>query len=79
MWPRDLNVLRYWGFKEEFKENQKLSHKDLIKAAKIASDKVFLSGMRDADPKIPGYKIYLSWKAVDLFGNGSIKPNENNI
>jgi hypothetical protein len=51
----------------------------LIKAAKIASDKVFLLGMRDADPKIPGYKIYLSWKAVDLFGNGSIKPNKDNI
>jgi hypothetical protein len=51
----------------------------LVKAAKIASDKVFLLGMRDADPKIPGYKIYLSWKAVDLFGNGSIKPNKDNI
>lgn len=51
----------------------------LVKAAKIAADKVFLLGMRDADPKIPGYKIYLSWKAVDLFGNGSIKPNKDNI
>ena len=51
----------------------------LVKAAKIAADKVFLLGMRDADPKVPGYKIYLSWKAVDLFGNGSIKPNKNNI
>ena len=53
--------------------------KDLIKAAKIASDKVFLLGMRDADPKIAGWKIYASWKAVDLFGNGSIVPNKNNI
>ena len=35
--------------------------------------------MQDADPKIPGYKIYLSWKAVDLFGNGSIKPTKDNI
>lgn len=51
----------------------------LVKAAKIAADKVFLLGMRDADPKIPGYKIYLSWKAVDLFGNGSIKPTKDNI
>jgi len=40
---------------------------------------VFLEGMRDADPKVPGYKIYLSWKAVDLFGNGSIVPNKDNI
>ncbi len=51
----------------------------LVKSAKIAADKVFLLGMRDADPKIPGYKIYLSWKAVDLFGNGSIVPNKDNI
>ncbi len=52
---------------------------DLVKTAKIASDKVFLEGMRDADPKVPGYKIYLSWKAVDLFGNGSIVANKDNI
>ena len=51
----------------------------LVKSAKIAADKVFLLGMRDADPKVPGYKIYLSWKAVDLFGNGSIVPNKDNI
>ena len=55
--------------------------KDLgvVKAAKIAADKVFLLGMKDAEPKIPGWKSYLSWKAVDLFGNGSIKPNKDNI
>ncbi len=53
--------------------------KELIKAAKIAADKVFLLGMKDAEPKVAGWKIYSSWKAVDLFGNGSIVPNENNI
>jgi len=52
---------------------------ELVATAKVASDKVFLEGMRDADPKVPGYKIYLSWKAVDLFGNGSIVPNKDNI
>ena len=51
----------------------------LVKAAKIAADKVFLLGMKDAEPKIPGWKSYLSWKAVDLFGNGSIKPTKDNI
>ena len=35
--------------------------------------------MKDADPKIAGWKIYSSWKAVDLFGNSSIVPTENNI
>ena len=53
--------------------------KQLIKEAKIASDKVFKLAMEDADPKIAGWKIYSSWKAVDLFGNSSIVPTENNI
>ena len=53
--------------------------KELIKQAKIASDKVFKLAMEDADPKIAGWKIYSSWKAVDLFGNSSIVPTENNI
>ena len=35
--------------------------------------------MKDAEPKVSNWKIYSSWKAVDLFGNGSIIPNENNI
>ena len=48
-------------------------------AVKIASDKVFKLAMQDADPKIAGWKIYSSWKAVDLFGNSSIVPTENNI
>ena len=67
-------VIRQYRWKKKDAED-----KDLVKAAKIAADKVFLLGMQDADPKIPGYKIYLSWKAVDLFGNGSIVPKEDNI
>jgi len=67
-------VIRQYRWKKKDAED-----KDLIKEAKVAADKVFLLGMRDADPKIPGYKIYLSWKAVDLFGNGSIVPNKDNI
>ena len=67
-------VIRQYRWKKKDKED-----KALVKEAKVAADKVFLLGMQDADPKIPGYKIYLSWKAVDLFGNGSIKPNKDNI
>ena len=66
--------IRQYRWKKKAKED-----KDLIKAAKLASDKVFLLGMKDADPKIPSYKIYSSWKAVDLFGNGSIVANKDNI
>ena len=53
--------------------------KELIKNAKKASDKVFLLAMKDADPKVSGWKIYSAWKAVDLFGRWSIIPNEKNI
>ena len=64
----------------QYRWNNKDSEDDsLVKKAKIAADKVFLLGMRDAEPKIPRWKSYLSWKAVDLFGNGSIKPTKDNI
>ena len=67
-------TIRQYRWKMKDKEDQ-----ELIKKAKIASDKVFLLGMHDAEPKIPGWKSYSSWKAVDLFGNGSIVPNKDNI
>ena len=67
-------TIRQYRWKMKDKED-----KELGKKAKIASDKVFLLGMHDAEPKIPGWKSYSSWKAVDLFGNGSIVPNKDNI
>ena len=51
----------------------------LVKAAKKASDMVFYHGMNDAEPSVPKWKKYSAWKAVDLFGNGSIVPTEDNI
>ena len=66
--------IRQYRWKMKDKED-----KELIKQAKIASDKVFKLAMKDADPKIAGWKIYSSWKAGDLFGNSSIVPTENNI
>ena len=53
--------------------------KELIKNAKVAADKVFHLAMKDAEPKVSGWKIYSAWKAVDLFGRWSIIPNEKNI
>ena len=53
--------------------------KDLIKKAKVVADKIFCLAMKDADPKVSGWKIYSAWKAVDLFGRWSIIPNEKNI
>ena len=53
--------------------------KELIKKAKVVADKVFLLAMKDAQPKVAGWKIWSAWKAVDLFGRWSIVPNESNI
>ncbi len=66
--------IRQYRWKMKNKED-----KELIKQAKVASDKVFLLAMKDAEPKIAGWKIYSSWKAVDLFGNSSIVPTKDNI
>ena len=62
-----------WG-KGEIEED-----KELIKNAKVAADKVFHLAMKDAEPKVSGWKIYSAWKAVDLFGRWSIIPNKKNI
>ena len=67
-------TIRQYRWKMKDKED-----KDLIKQAKIASDKVFKLGMEDAEPKVAKWKIYSSWKAVDVFGNSSIVPTEDNI
>jgi len=41
--------------------------KTLIKKSKVVADKIFRLAMKDADPKVSGWKIYSAWKAVDLF------------
>ena len=53
--------------------------KSLVKAAKKAADKVFLCGMKDAEPSVPKWKIYSAYYAVALFGRWSIIPKEDNI
>ena len=67
-------TIRQYRWKMKDKED-----KDLISKAKKASDKVFYHAMKDASPSVPYWKIYSSWKAVDLFGNSSIVPNKDNI
>ena len=67
------NIRQYRWFKKEKQD------KDLVDKAKLISDNIFLLAMNDAIPKVPQWKIYSSWKAVDLFGHSSIVPNEDNI
>jgi hypothetical protein len=68
------SIRQYRWRKGEIEED-----KELIKNAKVAADKVFHLAMKDAEPKVSGWKIYSAWKAVDLFGRWSIIPNEDNI
>ena len=48
-----------------------------ISLAKKAADNVFLMAMKDSDPKVPSWKIYAAYTAVDLFGRWSIIPRED--
>lgn len=43
------------------------------KNAKVLSDKIFLLGMKSADPKVPFWKMYPAYWAVRLFGRWSAK------
>ena len=67
-------TIRQYRWKMKTKED-----KDLVAKAKVISDKVFLLAMNDAHPPVAQWKKFSAWKAVDLFGNGSIVPNKDNI
>jgi len=67
-------TIRQYRWKMKTKED-----KELVAKAKVISDKVFLLAMNDAHPPVAQWKKYSAWKAVDLFGNGSIVPSKDNI
>ena len=67
-------TIRQYRWKMKTKEDN-----DLVAKAKVISDKVFLLAMNDAHPPVAQWKKFSAWKAVDLFGNGSIVPNKDNI
>ena len=59
-------------FKDNVGENKNVKDKALNKKiwskARALSDKVFLLGMRSADPKVPSWKIQSTYSSVRLFG-----------
>ena len=75
----DLLYKKIRQYRWSMKNHDKGEDKQLVKSAKLIADKVFHQGMKDAEPKVSGWKIYCAWKAVDLFGRWSIIPNEGNI
>ena len=60
-------------FTDNVGENKNVKDKALNKKiwskARALSDKVFLLGMRSADPKVPSWKIHSAHSAVRLFGH----------
>ena len=60
-------------FTDNVGENKNVKDKALNKKiwskARALSDKVFLLGMRSADPKVPSWKIHSAHSAVRLFGS----------
>jgi len=67
-------TIRQYRWKMKTKQDE-----ELVAKAKVISDKVFLLAMNDAHPPVAQWKKYSAWKAVDLFGNGSIVPSKDNI
>ena len=59
-------------FTDNVGENKNVKDKALNKKiwskARALSDKVFLLGMRSADPKVPSWKIHSAYSSVRLFG-----------
>jgi hypothetical protein len=53
--------------------------KEIWKKARALSDKVFLLGMKSADPKVSKFKMYSAYWAVRVFGRwpASANPEEN--
>ena len=60
-------------FTDNVGENKNVKDKALNKKiwskARALSDKVFLLGMRSADPKVPSWKVQSAHSAVRLFGS----------
>ena len=75
----DLLYKKIRQYRWSMRDHDKGEDKELVKKAKVVADKIFCLAMKDADPKVSGWKIYSAWKAVDLFGRWSIVPNEKNI
>ena len=75
----DLLYKKIRQYRWSMRDHDKGEDKELVKKAKVVADKVFHQGMKDAAPKVSGWKIYCAWKAVDLFGRWSIIPSEDNI
>ena len=73
----DLLYLRIRQYRAKLnKDSPQYDEISAYKAAKKASDKVFLMAMKDADPSVPKWKMYAAYYAVVLFGRWSIIPRE---
>jgi len=59
--------------------HSKLMNKSKWRKARALSDKVFLLGMKSADPKVSKFKMYSAYWAVRVFGRwpASANPEEN--
>ncbi|SVC78608.1 uncharacterized protein METZ01_LOCUS331462 [marine metagenome] len=72
-----IHDLLYKTIRQYRWEKRDEEDKELVEAAKRASDKVFLLAMNDSQPHVIEWKKYSAWKAVDLFGKSSIVPSKD--
>tara|TARA_A100001015_G_scaffold97912_1_gene108734 strand:+ start:5626 stop:6090 length:465 start_codon:yes stop_codon:yes gene_type:complete len=56
--------------------HSKLMNKSKWRKARALSDKVFLLGMKSADPKVSKFKMYSAYWSVRMFGRWPASANE---
>ena len=56
--------------------HSKLMNKSKWRKARALSDKVFLLGMKSADPRVSKFKMYSAYWAVRMFGRWPASANE---
>lgn len=54
----------------------KVKEKKIWKQGRYIADKVFLHGMKSAEPKVSGWKIWACYRAVRIFGRWAASAKE---
>jgi hypothetical protein len=57
----------------KIKNRKETTSPSMLRAIRKAADKVFLLAMKDTEPKVPDWKIYIAYYAVRIFGFMAIK------
>ena len=75
----DLLYLRIRQYRRKSSKSLGGENPETVSKAKKAADDVFLMAMKDSNPSIPSWKIFLAHSAVVSFGRWSIVPRDSDL